>query len=311
MTRHHVQNGLRAMRVAAAGSLLLLASCSTPKENETTGAVGTPVKIVHPSTSSLVESMEFNATTAFLKKEIIRSTFQGYVQKTNKAIGDKITEGDVVLSLKTKEALAAESAGITPGGKGFQGVIAMTAKSPGVLIELNFHAGDYVGEGEQLAAIANPSSIAVLLNVPYQDASHITVGAHCTVVLPTGKELAATVANVLPLVDPVSQTQTFIISCPEMTHVPMNLNLVVRFSVHEARNAVVLPKRAIQSNETLDSFWVMMMANDSTAVKVPVVKGTENDSLVQILTPSLHTTDRILVEGGYGLPDTARVSIEN
>jgi hypothetical protein len=299
------------MSVAAAGSLFLLASCSAPKEKEADEAMATPVKIVHPSSSSLVESMDFNATTTFLKKEIIRSTFQGYVQKTNKTIGDIIAAGDAILSLKTKEATAAESAGITADGKVFQGAIVLTAKSAGVLTELNYHAGEYVGEGEQLAVIANPSSLAVLLSVPYQNASRIAVGARCTVVLPTGRELAAIVSNALPSVDPVSQTQTFIITCTEMAHVPTNLNLIVRFPMHEARNAVVLPKRAIHSNETLDSFWVMMLANDSTAVKVPVVKGTENDSLVQILTPQLHTTDRILVEGGYGLPDTARVSIEN
>jgi multidrug efflux pump subunit AcrA (membrane-fusion protein) len=261
--------------------------------------------------SSLVESREFNATTTFLKKEIIRSTFQGYVQKTNKVVGDNISEGDVILLLKTKEAQAAESAGIPPGEKAFQRAIAMTARSSGVLTELNFHAGEYVGEGEQLAAIANPSSLAVLLNAPYQDASRIAVGSHCTVVLPTGKRLDGIVSSSLPSVDPVSQTQPFIIRCADMTHVPMNLNMIVRVPVREARNATVLPKRAIQSNETLDSFWVMMLTNDSTAVKVPIVKGAETDSLVQILTPQLHASDRIIVEGGYGLPDTARVSIGN
>ena len=36
-------------------------------------------------------------------------------------------------------------------------------------------------------------------------------------------------------------------------------------------------------------------------------KGIENDSLVQILTPFLNPTDRIITDGAYGLPDPARV----
>jgi Barrel-sandwich domain of CusB or HlyD membrane-fusion len=307
----HMQSGKRMIGIAGASALLLLASCSAPKDNDAAPAGGTPVKIVHPSTSSLAESMECNATTAFLKKEIVRSTFQGFIQKTNKAIGDNIQEGEILLYLKTKEAPAADSPGIHVNDNLFRGTVPLTAKSTGVLTEMNFHAGEYVQEGEQLAVIANPSSLVVMLNVPYQNASQIGINTRCTVILPNGRRMDGTVASALPSVDPASQTQSFIIRCADMAHVPANLNLVVTIPVRAIRNAVVLPKRAIQSNETLDSFWIMKLVNDSIAVKVPIVKGSENDSLVQILAPVLNAAERIVFEGGYGLPDTARVSIGN
>jgi biotin carboxyl carrier protein len=312
MANHLRQIGRRMLGLtAAAGLVLLWASCSTPKADGTPAAAGAPVKVVHPSTTTLVESMEFNANTTFLKKEIVRSTFQGFVESTNKNIGDRVSKGEVILSLKTKEGAAADSAAAYTHGAHFPGSVAVTAKSSGVLSELNYHTGDYVAEGEQLAVISNPSSLAVLLNIPYQDASKIRLHAACTVILPTGKRIAGTIANSLPSVDPVSQTQTFLIRCADLTDLPTNLNLVVKIPVREVRNAIVVPKRSLQGNETLDSFWIMKLADDSTAVKVPVVKGTESDSLIQILSPALNMNDRILIEGGYGLPDTARVSIEN
>jgi hypothetical protein len=63
------------------------------------------------------------------------------------------------------------------------------------------------------------------------------------------------------------------------------------------------------TNETLDQYWVMKLDNDTTAVRVNVSKGIENDSLVQIITPRLHPTDRVISEGGFGLPDTVSVVV--
>jgi hypothetical protein len=51
------------------------------------------------------------------------------------------------------------------------------------------------------------------------------------------------------------------------------------------------------------------MINDSTAVKVPVKKGMETNDNVEIVSPSLSPTDKILLTGNYGLPDTAKVKM--
>jgi hypothetical protein len=54
----------------------------------------------------------------------------------------------------------------------------------------------------------------------------------------------------------------------------------------------------------------MKVINDSTAVKIPVTKGIENEKEVEILEPKFVPTDRILLTGNYGLPDTASIIIE-
>jgi multidrug efflux pump subunit AcrA (membrane-fusion protein) len=90
---------------------------------------------------------------------------------------------------------------------------------------------------------------------------------------------------------------------------PENLNVNARIPLRTIKDAIVLPKTAVLSNETLDQFWIMKLIDDQTAVRVDINKGIENDSLVQIIKPELSLTDRIVTEGAFGMPDTSKVVI--
>ncbi len=72
----------------------------------------------------------------------------------------------------------------------------------------------------------------------------------------------------------------------------------------------ILDKKAVLSDETLNTFWVMKLINDSTAVKVPIQKGIETNDNVEILSPKFSVQDKILLSGNYGLPDTALVIVQ-
>lgn len=72
---------------------------------------------------------------------------------------------------------------------------------------------------------------------------------------------------------------------------------------------MVLPKSAVLSNETQTEFWVMKLMNDSTAVKVNVQMGLQNAGMIEILSPSFQPDDKIIIEGNYGLSDTAKVKV--
>jgi hypothetical protein len=54
----------------------------------------------------------------------------------------------------------------------------------------------------------------------------------------------------------------------------------------------------------------MKLINDTTAVKVDISKGLENTDKIEIASPSFLKTDRFLLTGNYGLPDTAIVKIK-
>ena len=72
---------------------------------------------------------------------------------------------------------------------------------------------------------------------------------------------------------------------------------------------MILPKSAVQSDETLTEHWVMKLADDSTAVRVPVEVGNSNASEIEIKSDALSPQDRIILTGGYGLEDGAKVVV--
>ena len=185
----------------------------------------------------------------------------------------------------------------------------INAGSAGVLTELDFHEGDYVTSGEQIAIISNPSSLRIRLNVPYEDVMKAKIGGTCNVNFPDGVDIPGIVEKSVPSVDLSTQTQAFLITLDRFENIPENLNVIVTIPFERFRNATVVPKSAVMTNVTQDSFWIMKLINDSMSVRVNVEKGIENDSVVQILQPHLETSDRILSSGAYGLPDTAEVEI--
>ncbi|MEW6005259.1 MAG: HlyD family efflux transporter periplasmic adaptor subunit [Stygiobacter sp.] len=307
--RNEAITGLLKIMILFIFSIFVI-SCSSDPKTTTVDTVGTPVKIVTPSVSSLTEYMSFNANTVFMKKEIVRSTFQGFIQKVYKNIGDYVNAGDVVFQIITKEAYATDSLRVKLSDEIFSGVVNIKSKTSGILTELNYNVGDFVSDGEQLAVISNPNSLAILLNVPYQHISKIKLNSGCILIFPDGKQINGIISKSLPSVDPVSQTQTFLINFNDGKKIPANLTIEVKIPVSVIRNATVLPKSAIQSNETLSEFWIMKLLNDTTAVKTPITKGIESDSLVQIIKPNLSLSEKVIVDGAYGLPDTAKVVVK-
>jgi HlyD family secretion protein len=291
-------------------SLIFFISCSSENKNDSLPfESGTPVKITNPAKTNLTEYISFNANTIFLNKEIVRSTFQGFIEKIYKNIGDPVNNGDSLFLIRTKESAASDSLQIKIGNKVFKGSIIIKVQVNGILTFLNYNKGDYVSEGEQLAIVSNPSSLRINLSVPYQYVQKINHSSVCKVLLPNGKSVNANIEKVLPSVDPASQTQTFILKLDKGDILPENLNVSVKIPLNFVKEAITLPRSSVLSNETLEKFWVMKLINDSTAIRVDIQKGIENDSLIQILKPQFNLDDRIIFDGAYGLPDTTSVVI--
>ena len=284
-------------------------SCSN-NEDKTSGEKNFPsVRIVNPILTNINDYRLLNANTIFQKKEMVRATFQGFVVKFFKKIGDQINIGDEILQIQTKESSGNGSMDINLGKESFKGLITMKAKTSGIFTEQNHNLGDFVADGEQIAVISDPSSLIIELNVPYQFVSEIKLGSSCLIELPDGKSLNGIIHKILPSVDQVSQTQTFLIQLEQFGNLPENLNVTVKIPIKIIHNALTIPKTALMTDETQSKFWVMKLINDSIAVKVDVVKGIENGHAVQLKSGGLMANDRIISEGAFGLPDTAKVVI--
>lgn len=284
-------------------------SCGDSQPQAEHHPVGTPVKVAHPKYADMTEFIDLNANTIFLDKEIVRATFQGFIENIYKNIGDNVKSGEVLLQIKTKESAADDSLRISLGRETFLGFVNLRARSDGVLTALNYHSGDFVSDGEEIAIISDPSSLRISLNVPYQYVGKIRRDKQCDILLPDGTTLPAVIQKVIPSVDPTAQTQTFLLKMFDGAGLPENLNVNAHVPLRTVKNALTVPRGAVMSNETLDQFWIMKMLDDSTALRVDVRRGLENDSLVQIIDPQVNISDRIISDGAFGLPDTASVSI--
>ena len=280
---------------------------SASEEEEIT-ETRTPVTVTSVSFDPIKEYIELNATASFLQQNYVKSNLNGYIKQANIKIGDYVNRGKTLFVLKTKEAEAIGNAvnKLNPDFK-FSGTNTISANATGYVTELNHQQGDYVQDGEQLAVMSDAKSFVFVMNVPYEDKPYVSIGKSVEVILPDEERLQGTISSAMPMIDSVSQTQSFSVRVNSTHSIPQNLVVKIKIIKVSKTTAATLPKQSILSDETLSEFWVMKMIDDTTAVKVPVKKGIETGDRVEILSPDFSPKDKILLSGNYGLADTALV----
>jgi len=271
----------------------------------------TPVTVTHATFGSLTDVVLLNATSRFLLKTSVKSDVNGYLQKVNIQLGQKVNQGQELFVVRSKES---EHLGNTisklDSSFHFSGLVHIKSPATGYVTELSYQTGDYVQDNEVLATISDLSSLVFLLELPYELTQWLAENKSVEITLPDGKTYNGVIAYSLPTVDPASQTQSYVVRVPGITSIPENLVAMVKFNRMSKSKVLILPKAAILTDETQSDFWIMKMTDSITAVKVPVTIGLETSDQVEITSPKLQSSDLILLTGNYGLPDTARVIIE-
>ncbi len=301
--------------------LVLFVACIAQSCKSNAGATGeedvapedvvTPVTVMHPEKSDMKETVEVNAVSAFLLKTYVKANAIGYLQTANIHIGEYVSKGQTLFTIKTKEA---EALGNTISNLDtslhFEGVIRIKSPGNGYITGLTYTAGNYVQDGEQLAEITDKTSFAFLLDLPYELKPYLVANKTVQLRLPDSSVLNGYIQSALPTVDSVAQTQRFIIKVNTDKLIPEKLLAKVSLIKSQRLHAQSLPKAAVLSDEAQTEFWIMKLINDSTAIKTVIKKGLENGDDIEVVSPPLSDSDRIIVTGNYGLSDTAKVTIE-
>ncbi len=295
------------------GIVLVIASCKSNKAADDEDAkvdVQTPVTVATINDSTMVNYASLNATSVYQQKNYVKANANGYIQNVFTQFGHYVNKGEVLFTVKTKEA---ESIGntinILDTSFKFTGVNKIRASQHGYITQLNHQPGDYVQDGEQLAVISDRESFAFLMQLPYEMRQLVKLNQAVLLTLPDGKKIDGKIASFMPTVDTAAQTQGVVIKIGGNDAIPENLVAKARIIKALKQNTQSLPKAAILANETQTEFWVMKLINPTTAVKTPVKKGIETDDRIEILSPKFSPQDKIVVTGNYGLPDTAKVKI--
>jgi hypothetical protein len=294
--------------LSAAFLLLVHSSC---KERATTQNEQMP--LVSVKTTPLIQgdienNVSFNGKTIYLRKNRVVSPIAGYIVRTNAKFGDEVQKNDVLFEIQTKENKALENSGTSDDRIG---IIKVLASSGGFVNELNIsETGGYVSEGWSLCNIVNNKDLMVQVNVPFEYNSLLKTGRKCKVLLSDDTMIGGVVFRILPIIDEANQTQTILIKPDASRQLPENLNLTIQFIYEKHVGSFLVTREAVMTNETQSEFWVMKIAGNNLAVKIPILKGIENDSIVEVLSPDLKINDLIISEGAYGLPDSTVVRIE-
>lgn len=296
------------------GACLLLAACKgadkAAGDEDAKGNPQTPVTVTSIDQNAMADYIDLNATSSFQQKNYVKANTNGYIQTANAHLGQQVGTGEVLFTIKTKEA---ESIGnkinILDTTFRFTGINKIKAAGHGYITQLSHQAGDYVQDGEALATISDASSFVFLMQVPYEFRESVKIGQGVQLTMPDGEKLDARVTSNMPAVDTLAQTQGYVLKVNANHPIPENLVAKARIIKTAKQNTNSLPKSAVLANETQTEFWVMKLTNDTTAVKIKVTKGIEMGDRIEILSPSFSPKDKIVSTGNYGLADTAKVKI--
>lgn len=293
--------------------IALLHSSCNPDKGATSAATDnkTPATDTAITRATLEEYTEMNATSIFLQKSYVKANATGYLQRVNVDVGTFVPKGHLLFAVKTKESVnLGDAINRLDTSFRFSGIVQIHSNSAGYVTKLDHQPGDYVQDGEELAVISDLNSFVFLLSIPYELRELTAKNQTVELTLPDGTRLQGMLSEAMPSVDPVSQTQSYVIKVPPR-ELPESLVAKVRLVRKAKENAWALPKQAVLTDELQRSFWVMKMIDSVTAVKVPIQKGIETADMVEVVAPWFAATDRILLTGNFGLPDTAKVAIQN
>lgn len=261
----------------------------------------TAVTLTHAAFGRIEKEIIFSATTVYQNKSVVGAPIPAFITEALVRPGSRVKAGETLYRIESKEQHAL--------GNGSHAVIPIKAERDGIVLDVQQQAGSYVTEGTVLCSVAEIESLVFEIHVPYEQQRYAHSGSKCMLELPDGTRLAATVHTSLATMNTVSQSER-VIARAKAPFLPEGMNVKAVFSVSDSSSErMILPKSTVQSNETLTEYWVMKLADDSTAVRVPVAIGNSNASEIEIESDALSPQDCIILTGGYGLEDGAKVVV--
>lgn len=262
---------------------------------------GTAVTLTHAAFGRIEKEVIFPATTVYQNKSVVGAPIPAFITEALVQPGSRVKAGETLYRIESKEQHAL--------GNGSHAVIPIKAERDGIVLDVQQQAGSYVTEGTVLCTVAEIESLVFEIHVPYEQQRYAHRGSKCRLELPDGTRLAATVQAPLATMNTASQSER-VIARAKAPFLPEGMNIKAVFSESgSSSEGMILPKSAVQSDETLTEYWVMKLADDSTAVRVPVAIGNSDASEIEIESDALSPKDRIILTGGYGLEEGARVVV--
>jgi len=273
-------------------------------------SVKSDVKVSSPVIFPASRLVNYMAVTRYMQTNDIRSKLTGIIRQINCSIAGNITVNQPLFVIQPQEAAALQKSKFS--SQIINGLSdTVYAHLSGQIKNLNVQVGDFVQIGDVLATCIRANSMRIIVYIPVEKENLVSKLKNCTLILPDKSLVEGRISGKLSTADSQDQTQAYIVEPSKPIALAENINLNVQFTAEQIQDALFVPESAVLGNEEQTSFWVLKLINDSICIKIPVEKGLEKDSLIQLIGSKITTLDRIISEGGYGLADSARVQVIN
>jgi HlyD family secretion protein len=180
----------------------------------------------------------------------------------------------------------------------------------GVVTDRPLYAGEMAGIGTPMLTVMDISRVVARANVPAEQLKHLKVGDGATIAgLDASAELKGKVTVVSPALDPNSTTAEVWVEAlnPGEIFKPGS-SVQVSILAETVPDALVIPLAAILPAEE-GATIVMVAGPDSLAHRKEIEIGIREADRVQVLE-GLNAGEQMIVVGGLGLEDKAKVRIE-
>jgi HlyD family secretion protein len=178
----------------------------------------------------------------------------------------------------------------------------------GVVADRSVYAGEMPASGTPIISIVDISQVVARANIPVKEASMIRVGRPARITGPEG-DLAGKVTVVSPAVDPNTTTvEVWVQVANPGEKLKPGASVRVAIIADTIQNTIVIPASALLNADD-GGQKVMVVTSDSKAHERRVSVGIRQGARVQIVS-GLQDGEQVVVSGGLGLEDKAKVSIQ-
>ena len=179
----------------------------------------------------------------------------------------------------------------------------------GVVADRPLYAGEMASAGAPLLTVVDISRVVARTNVPLEQAGYVKTGAPATIMPADGSPpVSGTVTVVSPAADPGSTTVQVWVQADNPGE-RLKPGTAVRVSIVSATlpDAVVVPVAALLPSS--EGVAVVSVGADMVAHQKAVKTGVRDGDKVQIVD-GVSAGERLVIVGGVGLEDGAKVKIE-
>jgi len=187
----------------------------------------------------------------------------------------------------------------------------MVVRAPfaGVVAERSVQLGEYVETGSAVARLVDTGAQEVRVRAPVDLAQHLSVGMPVQVRVgrnAAAKERIHPVSALVPVGDEASRQLELRIAM-DVGELPVGTAVDVGMPGARKRSVVAVPRDAVILRREGD--YVLRVASNDTAERLPVKTGTEVDGLVEV-QGAVKPGDRLIVRGGERIEAGQAVTIQ-